>query len=60
MERQDTTPYFENERWDNGNYYFDGANLGFDWGALDLNVYAGKPSNQTVVGGGGFRKGGGF
>jgi len=55
MERQDTTPYFENERWDNGNYYFDGANLGFDWGALDLNVYAGKPSNQTVVGGGGFR-----
>lgn len=55
MERQDTTPYFENERWDNGNYYFDGFNLGFDWGALDLNVYAGKPSNQSTVGGGGFR-----
>ena len=55
MERQDTTPYFENERWDNGNYYFDGVNLGFDWGAMDLNIYGGKPSNQTAVGGGGFR-----
>src|SRR5688572_924934 len=55
MERQDTTPYFENERWDNGNYYFDGLNLGFDWGAMDLNIYAGKPSNQTTVGGGSFR-----
>jgi hypothetical protein len=55
MERQDTTPYFENERWDNGNYYFDGVNLGFDWGAIDLNIYGGKPSNQTTVGGGSFR-----
>lgn len=55
MERQDTTFYFDNDRWDNGNYYFDGANLGFDWGALDLNVYAGKPSAQTTVGGGPFR-----
>lgn len=55
MERLDTTPYFENERWDDGNYYFDGFNLGFDWGALDLNIYAGKPSNQSTVGGGSFR-----
>ncbi len=56
MERQDTTPYFENDRWDDGNYYFDGVNLGFDWGALDLNIYGGKPSNQTTVGGGPFRQ----
>jgi hypothetical protein len=56
MERQDTTLYFENDRWDDGNYYFDGVNLGFDWGAIDLGVYAGKPSSQTAVGGGPFRQ----
>jgi hypothetical protein len=56
MQRQDTTPYFENDRWDDGRYYFDGANLSFDWGAIDLNLYAGQPSEQEAVGVGSFRQ----
>jgi len=56
LQRQDTTLYFDNDRWDDGNYYFDGVNLGFDWGAVDLHLYGGKPSAQSAVGGGGFRQ----
>lgn len=40
--RQDTTPYFSNDRWDNHMWTFDGAVLGFNFGTAKLNVWGGK------------------
>lgn len=54
LARQDTTPYMDNARWDDGRHYIDGVNLGFNWSSVDLNVYAGKASSQTAVGGSSF------
>jgi len=42
LKRPDTTPYFANERWDNGNWMFDGAKLGFGMGGGKLNVFGGR------------------
>jgi len=44
--RQDNTPYFHNERWDDGNWYFDGAIIGFNWGTVGLDVFAGRQSGR--------------
>lgn len=41
-QRLDKTHYFENERWDNGQYYFDGGILGFNFGGAKLDVFAGR------------------
>ncbi len=48
-QRPDTTPYFTNDRWDNGDWSSDGflARLGF--GAKTLNLFIAKPSNGTFV-----------
>jgi hypothetical protein len=46
LQRQDTTSYYSNERWDNGNYALDGAALGFGTGAVKIGVVAGKLGNQ--------------
>lgn len=40
--RPDNSPYFVNERWDNGKWAVDGANLGFNFGAVKLNVFGGR------------------
>lgn len=44
--RIDVDPYFSNERWDNGNWYFDGGVLGFKLGDTKLNVFGGKDSSR--------------
>jgi len=46
FKRSDTTPYFANERWDNGNWMFDGGVLGFHFGGAKLNVFAGRNSGR--------------
>ncbi|MBA3725836.1 MAG: S-layer homology domain-containing protein [Armatimonadetes bacterium] len=50
FQRIDNTPYFENPRWDDGNWYFDGADLGFHWGTVGLDVYAGRNSDHLDSG----------
>jgi len=51
FKRQDRTPYFESERWDNGNWMFDGANLGFGFGSAKLNAFAGRVSDKVASNG---------
>ncbi|MEW5884483.1 MAG: S-layer homology domain-containing protein [Armatimonadota bacterium] len=46
FQRPDATPYFKNDRWDNGNWYFDGGLLMFDWGSVGLDVWAGRNSSR--------------
>jgi len=50
FQRPDTTPYFANERWDNGNWMFDGGILGFKFGGAKLNVFGGRTSNASDTG----------
>jgi hypothetical protein len=45
MQRLDATPYFANERWDDGRYHFDGAVLGFNFGKAKLDVFGGRMTN---------------
>jgi hypothetical protein len=52
--RQDRTPYFANTRWDDGNWYFDGGVLMFDWGNVSLDVWGGRQSGRTSTSGSGF------
>lgn len=51
FKRPDNTPYFDNPRWDDGNWYFDGGRVGFDWGTVDLNVWAGKHDGRRATDG---------
>jgi len=46
FQRPDNTPYFANERWDDGRWMFDGALLGFKFGGAKLNVFAGRNSGR--------------
>jgi hypothetical protein len=46
FQRPDNTPYFSNERWDNGMWMFDGGVLGFHFGGAKLNVFAGRNSGR--------------
>ena len=45
--RPDNSPYFSNERWDNGRYTIDGANLGFNFGSAKMNVFGGRTGSAT-------------
>jgi len=51
MQRGDRTSYYANERWDNGMYYFDGAVLGFGFGAAKIDVFGGRNTNRNSVNG---------
>lgn len=55
-QREDTTPFFENDRWDNHEYTFDGAKIAFSAGPAKLSIFGGKTGNATSgnqeVGGG--------
>jgi len=44
--RPDNTAYYVNERWDNGKWMVDGANLGFNFGAAKLNIFGGRTSDN--------------
>jgi hypothetical protein len=40
-QRIDKTSYFSNDRWDNGEYYFDGGIIKFNFGGAKVDVIAG-------------------
>lgn len=46
-QRADTTPFFENERWDNGEYTFDGAKVSFAAGPAKLSIFGGRTAGTT-------------
>ncbi len=52
FQRADVTPYFVNDRWDNGKYYFDGANVSLKFSSAKVNIFAGRdnPSEGGTVG----------
>jgi len=47
FQRQDTSPYYANDRWDNGEWNFDGGILGFNFGRAKLDVFGGRASSFT-------------
>ena len=51
FQRPDNTPYFKNDRWDNGEWMFDGAILGFRFGQAKLNVFGGRNSGRVASNG---------
>jgi len=46
FQRINPNSYFSESRWDNGEYYLDGANLGFNLLGGKINVFGGRTSNQ--------------
>jgi len=51
LRRPDTQSYYDNERWNDGKYRFDGAIFGFNFGSAKLHVYGGNTSNLLSVDG---------
>lgn len=52
LERPDTTTFFSNERWDNGEYAMDGASFMFGLGEnTDLTLFLGQVANITDASG---------
>jgi hypothetical protein len=50
-QRPDVTPYFQNDRWDNGKWMMDGGIFGFHWGGAKLDVFGGRIGQQSTTGG---------
>ena len=46
-QRLDTTPFYENARWDNGEYTFDGAKVAFSAGPAKLSIFGGRTAGST-------------
>lgn len=46
FQRPDNSPYFANERWDNGMWNFDGGIVGFKFGGAKLTAFGGRNSNR--------------
>jgi hypothetical protein len=51
FKRPDYTTYFSNPRWDNGDWYFDGALLKFKFGGAAVHVFGGRNSDRLSVNG---------
>lgn len=51
LQRIDNTSYFENERWDDGRYTFDGVIVGTRLGPVRAEVYGGKNSSVLTKNG---------
>lgn len=51
FQRIDNTSYFSNERWDNGEYTFDGAILGFNLGGAKIDIIGGRNSDRLSTNG---------
>ncbi len=49
--RPDVLPYFTNDRWGDGKWYFDGGILGFHWSGVKLDVFGGKQNQETASNG---------
>jgi hypothetical protein len=47
FQRINPSSYFQDERWANGEYYFDGADVGFNLFGGKLDVFGGRTSNQV-------------
>lgn len=52
-QRVDTTPYFANDRWDNGEFTMDGAVVGFNFGGAKVDLFMGRNVNNTTTTGAG-------
>ncbi len=48
-QRPDYTLEYSNPRWDNGEWYLDGANLEFGFGSVDLSVWGGRMTNVDTL-----------
>lgn len=46
FQRPDTTLDYKNEFWDNGMWYFDGVDLGFGFGSVDVSLFGGRQSHR--------------
>jgi hypothetical protein len=53
FQRPDTTPYYANSRWDNGEWGLDGGIVRFDFGGFGLKVVGGRVNTQVSSGGAG-------
>jgi hypothetical protein len=51
-QRSDFTPYYDNPRWDDGRFTFDGAKLGFNFGEASVWLFGGRNSNVRTNDGG--------
>lgn len=51
FQRGDNTPYFSNERWDNGEYAITGGILGFKFGGVNLDLVFGRTADQMSANG---------
>lgn len=50
--RPDTTPYYENTFWDNGDWMIDGGKISMAFGGnSSLNIFGGRKSNQLTTNG---------
>ncbi len=49
FQRPDTTPYFVNDRWDNGAWGMDGGVVKFGTGAKTVNFFVGRTGTSTTV-----------
>jgi hypothetical protein len=50
FERGNPTPYYTNDRWNDGKWMFDGAILGFKLGPAKLDVFGGRKSDENASG----------
>jgi len=50
-QRPDFTDWYSNDRWDNGNWTFDGGILTFNFGAAELKAFGGRTSSRRSVNG---------
>jgi len=51
FQRLDPQSYYDNDRWSNGLYYFDGGVLGFNFGSAKLDVFGGKTNDAKSING---------
>ncbi len=48
FQRADNTLYFKNDRWDDGRYRHDGAQVAFDFGGVDVALALGRNSDRNT------------
>lgn len=49
FQRPDTSPYFKNDLWDDGNWTFDGAILGFRLNSASLKLFGGVTGSRFAT-----------
>ncbi|HXH61615.1 MAG TPA: S-layer homology domain-containing protein [Fimbriimonadaceae bacterium] len=49
LQRQDTTEFYSNSRWDDGAYIMDGAMLDFGFGGADLTAFYGRAGTSVTA-----------